>query len=115
CIANGSYDLLLSGWVIESNNPDDFYSQVIGVGSEKSVFGVSWENMKFDSMILEARKTVSLNKQYKLYTAAEKIFFDECPWIILAHPNKLCAYNKNIQGINVTPTAEMRFFNVIKN
>jgi len=114
-VTNSDYDLLLSGWVIESNNPDDFYSQVIGVGSQKSVYGVSWENQKFDSVIIEARRTISVDKQTKLYLAAEKVFYEECPWIILAHPDKLCAYSKNIQGINVTPTAEMRLFNVIKN
>jgi dipeptide transport system substrate-binding protein len=113
-VENGDYDLLLSGWVIESYNPDDFYVRVLGTDDGLSVFGVNWSDMIFNSMITNARKTISLKKQWEFYMTAEKIFFDECPWIILAHSNRLFAYRKEIRGLGLTSNFELRIYGVYK-
>jgi len=113
-VQSGSYDLMLCGWVIESYNPDDFYVRVLGTEYGLSIFGVNWSDMIFNSMITNARKTISLKKQWEFYMTAEKIFFDECPWIILAHVNRIFAYRNEVRGLDLTSNFELRIFDVYK-
>jgi ABC-type transport system substrate-binding protein len=114
-VESGDYDLLLCGWVIESYNPDDFYVRVLGTEDNLSVFGVNWSDMIFNSLISNARKTISLKKQWEFYMTAEKIFFDECPWIILAHPNRIFAYRSEVRGLDLTSNFELRIYDVNKD
>ncbi len=112
--ANGDYDLLISGWVIDSRNPDDFYTLLFGIGDVEPAFGISWENAEFESLILQARRTVSVKKQWELYDEASDIFFREYPWILIAHTNQLGAYSNRIAGLEFNPMGELRLVSVRK-
>ncbi len=108
------FDLALSGWVIESRNPDDLFRQLFGVGGGTSAGLVTLPDDRFESLILMARRTISLNKQHELYSKATDIFFENYPWIMLAHTNQTGAYRKGITGLSFSPTGELRAANVQK-
>ncbi|MBU8923327.1 MAG: hypothetical protein KOO63_16040 [Bacteroidales bacterium] len=111
---NRDFDFMISGWVIDSRNPDDFFTALFGVGDVEPVFAVKWDNEEFESMIIQARQTVSVKRQWDLYRAASGLFFEDLPWILIAHTNQIGAYRKVVEGLKFEPTSEFRLHDVTK-
>jgi peptide/nickel transport system substrate-binding protein len=111
----GVYDFIIAGWVLDSRNPDDFFTNTLGIGGVDTFLGSLWRNELFESLLLQARTTVSVRKRWQLYRQADDIFFEEYPWILLIHTNQLCAYRKGIMGFISSPTGELRLGEVSKN
>ncbi len=108
------YDFIISGWNIDTRNPDDFYSMLFGLGDTRSPFHVHWVDEEFESNILQARTTISLKKQWEFYNAADDLFFTNYPWIMIAHTNQLGAFRKEIKGLTFSATGELHLNNVSK-
>ncbi|MBU8923328.1 MAG: hypothetical protein KOO63_16045 [Bacteroidales bacterium] len=108
------FDLLISGWVIDSRNPDDFFTAIFGVGDVDPAFLGDWQNEEFESLVIQARQTVSLKRQWDLYRAASDLFFEDLPWILIAHTNQIGAHRKVIEGLQFDPTSEFRLHDVTK-
>ncbi len=114
-LSTGDYDFIVSGWALDSCSPNDFYTTIFGLGGVESTFGGVWKSDEFESLILQARATVSVKTRMQLYRQAEEEFFGECPFIVLAHPNRLSAHRKGVTGLKFGPTAELRLGMVSKN
>ncbi len=113
-IRGDDYDFVISGWVLDSRNPDDFYSYLFALGDNPPIFKIHWQNPRFEKLIFSARGVLSLRKRWGYYYRAEDIFFQEMPWIMLAHPSKLSAYRSGISGLKMGPTGELRLGGVMK-
>ncbi|MBN1164688.1 MAG: hypothetical protein JXB45_08925 [Candidatus Krumholzibacteriota bacterium] len=114
-IGGDDYDFIVDGWIISSGNPDDFYTGLFGIGEADCLYGSCWKNEQFESLILHARETVPEENQMELYERADRIIFQEYPWIILVHSNQLGAYRKGVSGLVFSPTGELRLHAVGKN
>ncbi|MCD6380447.1 hypothetical protein J7M07_08410 [bacterium] len=110
-----NYDLVVCGWVMDAPNFDGYITQIFGLGGAKSIFGVHWENDEFEQLVISARKTVSLRKQWEYYNAAQEIFFREYPWIFIAFTDQFGIYRNNIKGIRFNTTGELRLNQIVKN
>ena len=106
------FDFMISGWVIDSRNPDDFFTAIFGVGDVNPAFPGGWQNEEFESLVIQARQTVSVKRQWDLYRAASDLFFEDYPWILIAHTNQIGAYRKVIEGLQFDPTNEFRLHDV---
>jgi ABC-type transport system substrate-binding protein len=107
-VSGEDYDLIIIGWIINSRNPENYLTEIFGLGDTESLFKVHWKNEEFERLVLSARKTVSIRKQWRYYGLAEEIFLRECPWILLAHTDKFFAYRDNLEGVHILPSGELR-------
>ncbi|MBN1164371.1 MAG: hypothetical protein JXB45_07315 [Candidatus Krumholzibacteriota bacterium] len=112
---NGEYDLIISGWVLDSRNPDDFYSILFGIGGIPTPNTHNLKDELFESLVLQARTTVSLKKQWEFHHKASDRFFEQVPWMMIAHTNHISATRNGIAGLRVSPTGELRLVGVSKN
>ncbi|MCD6379509.1 ABC transporter substrate-binding protein, partial [bacterium] len=108
------YDFLISGWVLDSMSPDEFYTSIFGLGGIEHIYGSDWENDLFESFILQAGKTISIRSSWDLYKKAEDLLFHEYPWVMIVHPNRIGVYRNGITGIKFSPIAEFSLGNARK-
>ena len=113
-LKSGDYDMVIAGWIIDSNDPDDFFTPIFGIGEVASDFGQVWKTPEFESLILRARETISLKSRWQLYMKAEDLFYKDMPWILIAYPNLIGAYRRTVKGFAISPTGEMRLLGVEK-
>jgi ABC-type transport system substrate-binding protein len=112
-LARDDYDLIILGWIINSRSPENYLAEIFGLGDTKSLFKIHWRNENFERLVLSARKTVSIRKQWEYYSRAEEIFLEECPWILLAHTDKFGIYRDDLEDVYFLPSGELRL-NLIK-
>jgi dipeptide transport system substrate-binding protein len=106
-IADTEFDFIVDGYVIDSPSRDDFYTYVFGVGVDYP-YEIRWKSEEFDSLVCKARSITDDKEREKVYARAEDLFFSEYPWIILVHSNELAAYRKDVEGLVIIPTGEIR-------
>jgi peptide/nickel transport system substrate-binding protein len=100
------YDFLITGWLLDTEDPNDFYSCVFGIGNTEDEFNRWWKPERFESLIIDARETVSIRRIWSLLDQAEKVLQEEYPWILISHPHRLGAYGKNVTGLDFSPVNE---------
>lgn len=108
CLAGDDYDLVIVGWIINSRNPEDYLTEIFALDGSESLFRIHWINEEFERLVLGARKTVSIRKQWDYYARAEEVFMEQCPWILLAHTDKFALYRDELEGIHFLPSGELR-------
>ena len=113
-IMGDDFDFVLSGWIIDSRDPDDFLTTIFGVGNVPEAFAHIWKDDEFGALVLKARGTVSLKSRWGLYNKAVELFYDASPWIMIASTSQIGAFRNSVYGFKFSPTGEIRLRGVKK-
>jgi len=113
-VMGDDFDFALSGWVMDSKDPDDFFTPIFGIGDVPAIFSHIWKSNEFESTILKARRVVSLKSRWAYYNTSTDLFFKASPWIMIASANQIGAYRNSIVGFKFSPTGELRLRGVSK-
>jgi peptide/nickel transport system substrate-binding protein len=62
-----------------------------------------YSNPEVDRLLTQAANTLERDQRKRLYVQAQKIIYDEAPWIFMFSAENLIATRKNIQGLEVNP------------
>jgi cationic peptide transport system substrate-binding protein len=105
-----SYDLLLIGWIANSNDPDGFFRQQFSCDAvEYGSNYARWCDRGIDRLIDSANHTDQLDERIRLYHQIQDELEQQVPVIPLAHAYKLYAYNTSIEGISWPPYGGISF------
>ena len=70
---------------------------------------IGFNNEEYDKLILDAKRTVDVNKRVELYKKAQQILVDESSSVYLMDPTFIVAHSKDITGYTKYPIAYMNF------
>ena len=70
---------------------------------------IGFNNEEYDKLILDAKRTVDVNKKVELYKKAQQILVDESSSVYLMDPTFIVAHSKDITGYTKYPIAYMNF------
>lgn len=98
------FDLLLTGWIGDTGDPDNFLRPLLSCGSERAGLNVSmWCNSDFDFLLDLALETNEQRYRFNLYKQAQNILNEEFPVIPLAHGVQFQVHDKSLSGFRVNP------------
>ncbi|MGR5458034.1 ABC transporter substrate-binding protein [Vibrio sp. PNB22_1_1] len=106
-------DLLLTGWIGDTGDPDNFFRPLLSCESERIGLNVSmWCNEDFDFLLDLALETQEPRYRLNLYRQAQNILNEEFPVIPLAHGVQFRVHNKSLKGFKSSPFNAQPFDNV---
>jgi peptide/nickel transport system substrate-binding protein len=85
------FDMFLWGW--GGDVDPNFILSVFTTGSIGSWSDCAWSNKEYDRLFLEQQSTIDLQKRVAIVHQMQQIFYEESPYIVLAYPVELEAYN----------------------
>lgn len=110
---NGEHDLVFMGWAGDNGDPDNFLSPNLSCAAATSGDNqAGWCHKEFDLLIREARQVTQPERRAALYREALAIFYDQVPWIALAHPKQFAVQSKDVDGFVLNPMGSNNFANV---
>ncbi|GEM76993.1 ABC transporter substrate-binding protein [Vibrio sagamiensis] len=97
-------DLILTGWIGNTGDPDNFFRSLLSCESERVGLNVSmWCNRDFDFLLDLALETQKPRYRLNLYHQAQNILNEEFPVIPLAHGVQFRVNDKSLSGFKSSP------------
>ena len=85
-LAQGQYDSLLSGWIADNADPDNFFRQLLSCAAVERGNNYSrWCSPAFDQLLDDAVTTPQLAFRLRNYYYAQSLLNEQLPLIPLAH------------------------------
>ena len=102
-LRQGEYDTALFGWMSDNGDPDNFADVLLGCHSIKSGSNAArWCNKAYDNLVQQAKRISDPQARATLYRQAQEIFYQQAPWISLAHGKTFFATRSNVSGYRVS-------------
>lgn len=106
-------DLILTGWVASTGDPDNFLRPLLSCSAERSGLNVSmWCNPDFDFLLDLAKETNQERYRLNLYKQAQYMMNEEVPVIPLAHGAQFQANHTSLVGFKISPFSSQSFADV---
>jgi peptide/nickel transport system substrate-binding protein len=67
-----------------------------------------YKNPKFDDLLHQARISTDQARRTELYREAQRILYDDPPWIFIDHEVQIAAFAKRVQGFKLHPSFDLR-------
>ncbi|WP_349922048.1 ABC transporter substrate-binding protein SapA [Aeromonas veronii] len=103
-LAKGQYDSLLSGWVADNADPDNFFRQLLSCAAVERGNNYSrWCSPAFDQLLDDAVTTPQLAFRLRNYYYAQTLLGEQLPVIPLAHALRTQVSRNDIEGLALMP------------
>ncbi len=100
----GEHDLIQLGWSGDNGDPDNFLGVLLScAGVRAGSNSARWCHKKFDEQILKAKTITDQNQRTVFYKEAQKIFFEEKPWVPLVHSTIFRGINTKVKAYRINP------------
>ncbi|WP_117234568.1 ABC transporter substrate-binding protein SapA [Vibrio maerlii] len=97
-------DLVLTGWIGDTGDPDNFLRPLLSCESERAGINVSlWCNPDFDFLLDLAKETNKKRYRLNLYRQAQNLLNEEFPVIPLAHGVQFQVNSNDLTGFKYSP------------
>ncbi|MCW8347028.1 ABC transporter substrate-binding protein [Vibrio sp. ZSDZ65] len=108
-------DLLLTGWVGNTGDPDNYLRPLLSCSSKREGLNLSmWCNDDFDFLLDLALEVSEPRYRVNLYRQAQNILFEQVPVIPIAHGQKYQAHNDDLTGFRTSPFNAQPFDQVVR-
>ncbi len=103
-LLNGQYDSLLSGWIADNADPDNFFRQLLSCSAVERGNNYSrWCSPAFDQLLDDAVTTPQLSFRLRNYYYAQTLLNEQLPLIPLAHALRTQVTRSDIEGLTLMP------------
>ena len=103
-LAKGQYDSLLSGWIADNADPDNFFRQLLSCAAVERGNNYSrWCSPAFDQLLDDAVTTPQLAFRLRNYYYAQTLLNEQMPLIPLAHALRTQVSRSDIEGLSLMP------------
>ncbi|MCL9775890.1 ABC transporter substrate-binding protein [Vibrio methylphosphonaticus] len=108
-------DLLLTGWVGNTGDPDNYLRPLLSCSSKREGLNLSmWCNDDFDFLLDLALEVSEPRYRVNLYRQAQNILFEQVPIIPIAHGRKYQAHVDDLTGFRTSPFNAQPFDQVVR-
>jgi peptide/nickel transport system substrate-binding protein len=109
-IIKGDFQMYSFRWIGANNDPDIFnavfHSKMTPPnGANRG----RYSNPRVDQLIESSRRETDQEKRKEAYHEIQRIIAEELPYISLFYTDNVCVYNKRIDGISLSPSANYFF------
>jgi peptide/nickel transport system substrate-binding protein len=111
--AAGEHDMFILGWGTVTGDADYglyalFHSTQFGQAGNRTFY----KNAEVDRLLDLGRKATDANQRRQAYDQAQKLIFEDAPWIFLAFADELHATRNYVKGFVPHPTGSHYLYKV---
>ncbi len=111
-LRQGEHDSVLLGWSGDVIDADNFLTPLLSCAAISSGSNRAfWCDSSFDELITEARSNRDSELRDALYQQAQQLFYQQAPWLPIAHANQYLAARSNIVGLHQSVSGGVDFQN----
>lgn len=105
----GRFDIARLGWIGDYPDPNTFL-EIYMTKNDNNRTG--WGSPVYDKLVEDALKTLDEKKRFELYAQAEKLVFDEAPFVSIYHYSYFSLLNPAVKGFIPNPQGHhhVRYF-----
>ncbi len=112
-IKNGEHQAVLTGWIGDNGDPDNFFTSLLSCAAMRSGNNASfWCDPEFDQLVTKAGRKSDIETRTQLYIQAQQKFSQAMPWVPIAHARQYILAHKRIKNFKLTSTDGMFFSGV---
>ncbi len=98
------YDFILTGWLANNYDPDNFLSAILSCQSQSSITNLAnWCNVEFDDLLVQARMSENAKIRAKQYQEIEQKLRNEMPILPLVNVNRVLVVSDRVKNVKITP------------
>jgi peptide/nickel transport system substrate-binding protein len=111
----GAHDAAMLGWSGDNGDPDNFLNVLLsstGATEEDAQNIAYYKNPELDDILRQAATTVDEEERRTLYEQAQKIIYDDAPWVPIEYADVPLGYQKSVSGVTPNPVGNEEFTSV---
>lgn len=102
------YDVILSGWLANNFDPDNFLTPILSCQAPLSVTNLAnWCNPTFDQLLYAARLSENPAQRQGLYRQAEAMLQENLPIVPLVSVDRVLIVNNEIRNVKISPFGQV--------
>ncbi|MCG8454407.1 MAG: ABC transporter substrate-binding protein [Spirochaetales bacterium] len=107
----GEHQAAMLGWTGDNGDPDNFLWLLLSAPAAEPPAGniAFWRNDEFTALCKEAKETADHERRVELYLQAQEIFFEEAPWVTIAHSVVTVPARNTVKDFKISPTGTRVF------
>ncbi|MBF0785669.1 ABC transporter substrate-binding protein [Muribacter muris] len=105
---SADYDLILSGWLANNFDPDNFLTPILSCQAPRSVTNLAnWCEPIFDQLLHSARLSENSAQRQMLYQQADDFLQKNLPIVPLVSVNRVLIVNNEIENVRISPFGQV--------
>ena len=113
-IRNEETDMIISGWLPDYADPDNYTDSMCGSANAKAIWGSDYKNEELDALIDQAKWEPDTEARKELYYKILLITKEDAPFVWMAQTAHVEAHRLWIQGYFYNPCQSMEFWGISK-
>jgi peptide/nickel transport system substrate-binding protein len=113
-IRNEETDMIISGWLPDYADPDNYTDSMCGSANAKAIWGSDYKNEELDSLIDQAKWEADTTARDELYRKILLIIKEDAPFVWLAQTAHVEAHRLWVKGYFYNPCQSMEFWGIYK-
>jgi peptide/nickel transport system substrate-binding protein len=113
-IRNEETDMIISGWLPDYADPDNYTDSMCGSANAKAIWGSDYKNEELDSLIDQAKWEANTTARDDLYRQILLIIKEDAPFVWLAQTAHVEAHRLWVKGYFYNPCQSMEFWGIYK-
>jgi len=113
-IRNLESDMLISGWLPDYADPDNYADAMLGSANALAIWGSSYNNPQMDALIDQAKWEPDSEKRAELYKQIQILSHEDAPYIWMSQTKQIVVRRTWVQGYYYNATKSMDWFPMYK-
>jgi len=113
-IRNEETDMIISGWLPDYADPDNYTDSMCGSANAKAIWGSDYKNEELDSLIDQAKWEANTTARNDLYLQILLIIKEDAPFVWLAQTAHVEAHRLWVKGYFYNPCQSMELWGIYK-
>ncbi|MBU7042989.1 MAG: ABC transporter substrate-binding protein [Theionarchaea archaeon] len=113
-IRDAETDMIISGWLPDYADPDNYVDSMCGSANAKAIWGSDYKNEELDALIDQAKWEPDAAKRNELYKRISEIIKEDAPFVWLAQTAHVEVLRTWIKGYYYNPCQSIEFWAISK-
>jgi peptide/nickel transport system substrate-binding protein len=113
-VRNHETDGIMSGWLPDYADPDNYVDAICNSGNADAIYGNEYNNPDMDALILQAKSEADVATRADLYRQIQELSFADAPYVWVAQRANVIILGNDVQGFYYNPILPINFATLYK-
>jgi ABC-type transport system substrate-binding protein len=113
-IRNEETDMIISGWLPDYADPDNYVDSMCGSANAKAIWGSDYKNEGLDDLIDQAKWEPDTTTRNNMYKQCLEMIKEDAPMVWIAQTVHVEAHRLWVKGFYYNPCQSMAFWGISK-
>jgi len=114
-VRNHETDGIMSGWLPDYADPDNYVDAICNSGNADAIYGNEYNNPDMDALILQAKSEADVATRADLYRQIQELSFEDAPYVWVSQRANVVIYQNDVKGFYYNPILPIDFSTLYKD